>query len=91
MDSFHNAKCEDKDKGKGCKAYSLRYSYTLQKEKKRKKHITSCEVALFKSKVMQIEKTLINDRLGVSNVSWKFQSPTSYDFAVIYPCYLLFF
>ena len=41
---------------------------------------------------MKIEKkTLINDRLGVSKVSWRFHSPTGYDFAVIYSENLLFF
>ena len=39
---------------------------------------------------MQIEKALINDRLGVSTVSWKFRIPTIYGLAVIYPCNLLF-
>ena len=34
---------------------------------------------------MDIEKALINDRLRVSKVSWKFHSPTIYNFAVIYP------
>ena len=33
---------------------------------------------------MQIEKTLINDRLRVSKVSWKFHIPIIYNFAVIY-------
>ena len=40
---------------------------------------------------MQIEKALINDRLHVSEVSWKFRNPTIYHFAVIYPWNLLFF
>ena len=39
---------------------------------------------------MQIEKAVINDRLGVSKVSWKFRIPTIYNFAVIYPWNLLF-
>ena len=39
---------------------------------------------------MQIEKVLINDRLRVSEVSWKFCIPTIYDFAVIYLWNLLF-
>ena len=39
---------------------------------------------------MQIEKALINNRLHVSKVSWKFRSPTIYNFAVIYPWNLLF-
>ena len=34
---------------------------------------------------MQIEKALINDRLRVSNISWKFRIPTLYNFAVVYP------
>ena len=33
---------------------------------------------------MQIEKALIEDRLRVSKVSWKFLIPTIYIFAVIY-------
>ena len=37
-----------------------------------------------KGAVMQIEKALINDRLRVSKVSWKFCIPTIYNFAVIY-------
>ena len=39
---------------------------------------------------MQTEKVLINDRLRVSKVSWKFQIPTIYTFAVIYLWNLLF-
>ena len=35
-----------------------------------------------KGTVMQIEKALINDRLSVSKVSWKFRIPTIYNFAV---------
>ena len=38
-----------------------------------------------KGTVMQIEKALINDRLRVSKVSWKFRIPTIYSLAVIYP------
>ena len=40
---------------------------------------------------MQIEKALINDRLGVSKVSREFCIPTIYNFAVIYReiCYFL--
>ena len=44
----------------------------------------------YKGTVMQIEKVLINDRLRVSKVSWKFPIPTIYNFAVIYPWNLLF-
>ena len=40
---------------------------------------------------MQIEKPLINDRLRVSKISWKFHIPTIYNFAVIYPWNLLYF
>ena len=32
---------------------------------------------------MQIEKALINDRLRVSKVSWKFRIPIIYNFGVI--------
>ena len=39
----------------------------------------------FKGTAMQIEKALINERLRVSKVSWKFRIPTIYDFVVIYP------
>ena len=39
---------------------------------------------------MQIEKALINDRLRVSKVSWKFRIPTSYNLAVAYPWHFLF-
>ena len=37
-----------------------------------------------KGTVMPIEKALINDRLRVSKVSWKFRIPTIYHFVVIY-------
>ena len=33
---------------------------------------------------MQIGKAVINDRLRVSKVSWKFGIPTIYKFAVIF-------
>ena len=46
---------------------------------------------IFKGTVMQIEKALINDRLCVSKVSWKFRVPNIYNFAVIYPWSLLFY
>ena len=36
-----------------------------------------------KGKVMQNEKALIDDRLRVSKVSWKFLIPAIYIFAVI--------
>ena len=39
----------------------------------------------FKGTVMQIEKTLINDHVGVSKVLLTFSIPTIYNFAVIYP------
>ena len=44
----------------------------------------------FKGAVMQIEKALLNDRLRVTKVSWKFRIPTIYNFAVICPLNLLF-
>ena len=44
-----------------------------------------------KSTVMQIEKALIDDRLRVSNVSWKFHIPTPCNFALIYPWNLIFY
>ena len=37
-----------------------------------------------------IEKALVNDRLSVSKVSWKFRFPAIYNFVVIYPWNLLF-
>ena len=40
---------------------------------------------------MQIEKALINERLGVSKVSWKFHVPNIYNFGVIYLWKLFFF
>ena len=40
---------------------------------------------MFKGAVMEIEKALKNDRLSVSNVSWKFYIPIIYNFAVTYP------
>ena len=43
-----------------------------------------------KGTVTQIERALINDRLRVSKVSWKFRIPTIQNFAVIYPWNLLF-
>ena len=39
---------------------------------------------------MQIKKALINDRLRVSKVYWKFRIPATYNFAVIYLRNLLF-
>ena len=43
-----------------------------------------------KDSVMQIEKVQINDRLRVSQVSWKFGFPIIYNFAVIDPWNFLF-
>ena len=43
-----------------------------------------------KVKVMQTEKALINDRLRVLEVSWKFRISIIYNFVVIYPWNLLF-
>ena len=48
------------------------------------------EIESVKGTVMQMEKTLINDRLSVSNVCWKFRIPTIYNSAVIYQWNLLF-
>ena len=47
-------------------------------------------LANLKDAAMPIEKALINDRLRVSKVPWKFHIPTIYNFAVIYPWNLLF-
>ena len=43
-----------------------------------------------KGTVLEIEKTLVNDHLSVSKISWIFYIPTIYNFAVIYPWNLLF-
>ena len=52
---------------------------------KEKRSLSNKQVCVkLKGAVMQIEKTLINDHLRVSQVSWKFHSPTIYNFAVIY-------
>ena len=40
---------------------------------------------LIKGTVRQIEQALLNNRLRVSKVSWKFRIQTIYSFAVIYP------
>ena len=37
-----------------------------------------------------MEKALINDRLRILKVSWKFRIPFIYNFAVTYPWNLLF-
>ena len=44
-----------------------------------------------KSTVMQIEKSLINDRSSISKVSWKFRIPIINNFVVINTRNLLFF
>ena len=44
-----------------------------------------------KSIVMQIEKSLINDRSRISKVSWKFRIPIINNFVVIGTRNLLFF
>ena len=43
-----------------------------------------------KGTVMQIEKALINDRLRVLKISWKFRIPTIFNFVVIHPWNLQF-
>ena len=43
-----------------------------------------------KGTVMQIEKALLNDRLYVSKIYWKFHIPIAYNIAVIYLWNLLF-
>ena len=48
------------------------------------------EYKMVKGTVVQIEKTLINDRLRVLKVSRKSHIPTIYNFAVIYPCNFIF-
>ena len=40
---------------------------------------------LLKGIIKKTERALINDRLSVSKLSWKFYIPTIYNFAVIYP------
>ena len=42
-------------------------------------------ILYIKGTAMQIEKALKNDRSRVSKVSWKFCTPSIYNFAVIYP------
>ena len=42
-------------------------------------------LSYLKCTVIQIEKALINDRLYVLKVSWKFRIPTIHNFAAIYP------
>ena len=54
------------------------------------KYLPSLKSISFKGTVMQIEKALINDRLLVSKVSWKFRIPTIKNVAGIYPWNLLF-
>ena len=51
---------------------------------------TKMKNKLLKGAIMQIEKTLINDRLRVSEVPWKFGIPTIFNLAVIYLWSLLF-
>ena len=46
--------------------------------------------AIIKDTVMQMEKALINDRLLVWKVSWKFRILTLYIFNLIYPWNLIF-
>ena len=48
------------------------------------------EYKMVKGTVVQIEKTLINDRLRVLKVSRKSHIPTIYNFAVICPCNFIF-
>ena len=61
--------------GPGCYDFKLRYFIN--------------RLWTIKGIVMQIEKALINDRLRVSKVFWKFCNPTIYNFAEIYPWNLL--
>ena len=58
--------------------------------KKSGSKMTFVEGAIIKGTVMQIEKALINDRLSVSKISWKFRIPAIYNFAVICPWNLRF-
>ena len=45
---------------------------------------------VLKDTVMQTEKALVNGRLRVFKVSWKFRIPIIHNFPVIYPWNLLF-
>ena len=45
---------------------------------------TESFLSKLKGTVMQTEKPLINDRLRVSKVSWKFRVPVIYNFTVIH-------
>ena len=68
------------------KSLSNRFHTTLKET-----HLAVLNIVnLIKGTVIQIEKALINDRLRVSKVSWKFYIPTIYNFAVIYPWNLVF-
>ena len=51
--------------------------------------INGFQTLTIKDKVMRTEKALINDRLPVSKVSWKFRIPAMYNFTVVYPWNLL--
>ena len=56
-----------------------------------KVHLKPTNTCIYiKGAVMRIEKALINDRLRVSKVSWKFRIPTISNFAVIYPWKLIY-
>ena len=57
-----------------------------------KVHLKPTNTCIYiKGAVMRIEKALINDRLRVSKISWKFRIPTISNFAVIYPWKLIYF
>ena len=51
---------------------------------------TSLPIRVLKVYSCKLKKTLINDNLTISKVSWKFSIPTIYNFAVVYLWNLLF-
>ena len=53
------------------------------------KNYCYCKNTILKVPVMQTERALINDRLHISKVSWKFRIPNIYHLAVIEPVSLL--
>ena len=70
-----------------CKFLLVERLLRSEKSKALVKYLASSS---FKGTVMQIEKALINNRLRVSKVSWKFRIQNIYNFLVIYPWNLLF-
>ena len=76
----HDTTCEEHHLVKLIKTESIIEKYLHITENQLKGTNTNYYI---KCTVMQTEKALINDRLRVSKVSWKFRILTSYKFAVI--------